>query len=343
MGSPDLLESPGLAAVRHRDGRIAAGEALRQRFRGQAWIGREAGHEDLDLGAHARFAAEAAQAREDLLLREGHEPPWDLLVVEAWDTAEFPMQPALSRRDVAGVAARDGADMDSRIGRIEASGRIAALHHLLEDALELGHDHRAAADRVDAAAWARGMNLEAGHGREEAADALVRIRHLHRGWLADDDRAGARKVGSHPRDHVHDAEAGRFLVIGEQDVDGALQRHALELRCHRQADRVEGLHVAGASPDEPRAVTPEREGIAGPWLASDGHDVGMAREHDAAVDHRPDGGVERRLVAGCVRCLDEGDVVASQILRHEADQVQVRAVADRVEADEPREEVQTCW
>ncbi len=154
-------------------------------------------------------------------------------------------------------------------------GRIAALHHLLEDALELGNEHGAAADRVDAATGAGGMDFEACDGREEAADAFVRIRHLHQGRLADDHRAGTRQVNPHLRDHIHDAEAGRLLVVGKQDMDGALQRHALELRRHRQAGRIEPLHVAGPPADEPRAFAPEREGIAGPWLAGDGHDIGM--------------------------------------------------------------------
>ena len=78
----------------------------------------------------------------------------------------------------------------------------------------------------------------------------MRIGDLHQRRLADDGRAGARQVLAETRDRIERAEAGRLLVIAQQNMDRLFQRRAPELRDHRQADGIEALHVGRAAPVE---------------------------------------------------------------------------------------------
>ena len=59
------------------------------------------------------------------------------------------------------------------------------------------------------------------------------------------------------------------------------------LRHERQRDGDEALHVADAATDEAIADLRRLPRIGRPWLAVDGHDIGVAGQHDAAVDRGP--------------------------------------------------------
>ena len=59
------------------------------------------------------------------------------------------------------------------------------------------------------------------------------------------------------------------------------------------------LHVGGAAAVELAVALGDDERIGCPWLAVDGHDVGMARERDAAHMRGADGGVKSGLAAVC--------------------------------------------
>ena len=169
-------------------------------------------------------------------------------------------------------------------------------------------------------------------------DPFVSVGDLHHRRFADDDRAGPRLVMAEPGDHVARAEAGGLLVVAQDDMDRALERGGLERRRHRQHAGVEPLHVAGAAAEEPPRLLAELERVARPGLAFDRHDVGMAREHHAAVHPGPDGREEGGLVARGVRRAPRGDAVGGEVVFDKVDHRQVGRFADALEGDEPRQE-----
>src|SRR3989442_696862 len=74
----------------------------------------------------------------------------------------------------------------------------------------------------------------------------------------------------------------------------------------------------------------QTERVAGPFLAGDRHDIGMARQHDAAAIVRADRRVEIGLaLAGAAQ--RPSDAEASEIIGDPADQLEVRARRCRVE------------
>ena len=123
---------------------------------------------------------------------------------------------------------------------------------------------------------------------------------------------------------------------------GFFSVRALELLDHREAHGVEALHVGRAAPVETRALAPQRERIAGPRLSRHRHDVGVAGEHDSAVDHRADGGEDRGLVARRVRHDDVRHVVRAQQRLDEGDEIEIALRAFRVERDQAFENVDGC-
>ena len=250
------------------------------------------------------------------------------------------MEGAELRQDVARRAARDGADMHGRVGRIEASARVAAHDHLLGDAVELGDELGRGHDGVGPERRLRGMGLEAVHGREEGPDALVGVDHLEPGRLADDHGARGGQVPAEAGDRVHHAETGRLLVVGEQDVDRRLHIHRQEVGHERERERVEAFHVDGATAIGAPVLDPQRERIRGPGLPRDRHHVGVAREHDPAAIGRTDGGVDRGLIARRALIAHIGHAPALQIILDEVDQRQVRLRALGVEGDEPRQHLE---
>jgi hypothetical protein len=78
------------------------------------------------------------------------------------------------------------------------------------------------------------------------------------------------------------------------------KRRVGETRRHGESGGDEAFHVAGAAPGDGLPVIHGLERIAGPGLPFDRHHVRVARQHDTAVDVRPDGGEQIGFGAGCV-------------------------------------------
>ena len=100
------------------------------------------------------------------------------------------------------------------------------------------------------------MGLETVHVGQERDHALVRVHDLEFGRLADDGRLRQRKVMAKTADRIHDAEAGRLLVIGKHDVDRRLEIGGQEFGNERERERIEGLHVHRATADRPARSPP---------------------------------------------------------------------------------------
>ena len=75
-----------------------------------------------------------------------------------------------------------------------------------------------------------------------------------------------------------DADAAEFFVARHGDVERATKRARIDFRyrCEHRGD--EPLHVGGAAPVEPIALTRQRERIPRPRLALHGHDVAVRRQ-----------------------------------------------------------------
>ncbi len=207
------------------------------------------------------------------------------------------MEHAFAREDVARVSPADHADVQGRIGRIEARIELLRRLELARQAADFADDVAGDRHRIGAERGLGRMSLEAGDERAKRRHALMRVGDRHHRRLADDHEVGTRRLPPEPRDEIERAEAGRFFVVAEQDMDRALEPGRLEDGDHRQRDGVEALHVAGAAPVEASVDFAQAEGIAAPDLPLDRHDVGVAGEDDAARGHRPDRRQQRRLVA----------------------------------------------
>ena len=179
------------------------------------------------------------------------------------------------------------------------------------------------------------MRLVAGDAGAIGGDALVGVGDLHHGRLADHRQSRARQVAPEARDRVEAAGAAGLLIIAQHDMDRLFQRRRQEFRRHGEAEGVEALHVAGPASVESVAVAAQCEGRGRPFLARDRHDVGMARQHHAAVDIRPEGGEQRGLVAFGIGDAGEARAEAEQIILDEIDQRQVAARGFRVEGHQP--------
>ena len=109
--------------------------------------------------------------------------------------------------------------------------------------------------------------------------------------------AGRGRLRADVLEQVADAEAAELLVVGQREMDRQAQPRRCHLRHQRQRGGDEALHVRGAAAVELAAALDDGEGIALPGLARHRHHVGMAGQHDAAGDLRPDGGKEVGLRA----------------------------------------------
>ena len=112
----------------------------------------------------------------------------------------------------------------------------------------------------------------------------MRVDDSHFCRFADNGDGGAGQGMAETRNRIEGAEAADLLVIAQQQMDWFLERRFLEHWQHSQTNRVETFHVAGAAAVNPAIMLAQREGIARPFLTLDGHDVGMTRENDTAVD-----------------------------------------------------------
>lgn len=225
-------------------------------------------------------------------------------------------------------------------GRVESPGGVAPGDHRVGDAVqfrdEVGRRHHG----IGAEHRLGRMRLVPVHRGEVGDDALVRVGDLEVGGLADDHRARARQVGAEARDGVGHPEAGGLLVVGQEDVDRALQVGGQEVRDRRERQGAEALHVDGAAPIGAPLRDPQGEGVGAPGLARHRDHVGMAGEHDAAVDPRADRGEQGGLVAGRVGHALERDAEARQVIGDPVDQREVRFRTLGVEGHEPRQQVE---
>ena len=309
-----LLELPGLAGIGDGDRRVTPAEFQRQAFRRRTGRRIEARHRMMRM----RFDARALCRIGSL----GGDDPLDLrihvidggVIGDIRQAAKFPIEGALLGENVARRAAVDDADMDGGEWRVETPARIAFGLQLIGETVKLVDQRAGDFDGAGAEIGFRGMRLVAMHDGVIGGDALVRVGDFHQRGLADDGDAGARQIRAESRDRIERAAAADLLVVAEQDMNRPLEIGVLEFRNHRQAERVEALHVASAARIDAAAVAAEREGVRCPALSGDGNAIRVAGEDDSAVDPGADGGEQRRLVAGRVRHFDVIDAMSLQIV-----------------------------
>src|SRR6516165_3405534 len=108
---------------------------------------------------------------------------------------------AMPGNDVDGAAALDLADVDRRVGRVEAvvEGPVAA--EALADPLEEVHRCRGMGDGVDAAVGRARVAVPPADLDLEAVAALVPVAELEAGRLAHDDDGGLGQVAGDVGDH----------------------------------------------------------------------------------------------------------------------------------------------
>ena len=227
--------------------------------------------------------------------------------------------------------------MERRIGRREARVERAFLIGARE-APDLAYDVCSDRDRVGAERRQGRMGFMPGDQRPEGRDALVGVGDRHHRRLADNDCSRTRLILAEPGDDVAGAQAGGLLVIAQHDMNRPLQAGVPERGGHRQHAGVEALHVAGAAAKEPPGLLAQCERRARPRLPLHRHNVGMAGEHDAAIDPGADRGQDRGLVAGSVRRAPRLEPMRAQIGLDEVDDRQVGGIADALDGDEPLEQ-----
>jgi len=190
------------------------------------------------------------------------------------------------------------------------------------------------------------MRFVSAHAAAPRLAALVGDDELHAGWLAD-DAAGWRNTA---RDDVGDqpahADAADFLIVRQREMQWPRKAAAEELRNEREADRAEALHVGDAAPVQAIAGERRFERIRVPRLSVDGHDIGMARQHDAASRRvavaRRKRGEQVRLAPIIVererrRCAERFEVAP-----HPFDQFEIRVAAHRRIGDEAPDHLVPC-
>jgi len=187
------------------------------------------------------------------------------------------------------------------------------------------------------------MRLAAMHGRAVGVDPLMRVDHRHAGRLADNDRARTRQILAETGDQRPHAGAADLLVIGDDEMHRLLQRAGFEQRHRGEHAGDKAFHVAAASGIELAAALRQRERITRPALALDRHAVAMAREPDAASALAAHCGEQIGLGAVGRGDARRGDAVAPEHALDEADQLEIRLGAGRVEADKRCQQLRRCF
>ena len=195
-------------------------------------------------------------------------------------------------------------------------------------------------DGADAEVGHRGMRLEAGEGGDDAAAGILRIDHAHHGGLAHDHRLRPRHGADQPLGQRMRAQAADLLVVGEGEMHRHLEPGALEGGDVGEAGGDEALHVAGAAAVELAvAFSVSVPGIGRPGLAVDRHDVGVARQHDAAFAVGADRGEEVGLGALCVGHQRAVDAEIGEVVADIVDQLEVGVARGGVERDQALQHV----
>ena len=88
----------------------------------------------------------------------------------------------------------DHSDVNARPGRIKTAAWIASNTQLRSDFFQFNHQLAAHMHSADAAMEIGGMNLKSRYARRMRGNAFVRVRHMHRGWFANNDGGGAGQV-----------------------------------------------------------------------------------------------------------------------------------------------------
>jgi hypothetical protein len=140
-------------------------------------------------------------------------------------------------------------------------------------------------------------------------------------------------VGNEP---AH-ADTADLFIIREREVQRSRKSAARELRHEREGDRRKALHVGSPAAIQPPILQRRLERRRVPWLAVDGNDIGVPRQHDA-VDRRI--GVacrQRREQIGLVTCVIKRErrqrAERFEIGPRPFDEPEIRLAAGRVVGD----------
>ena len=328
------LELPGLGGEGHGARRAivsgqAAGEGLRGpiRLRGE---GRDVRlHLDLDAGLRGAGLQRGVQRR-DL----GEEGRQDRLRIQRVRAAQVEQELAFPGQDVARGAAMDEADGQGRALRREGRGRVGVPLQPRGQVLQRGHQAHRLHDRRDPLLGLAGVGFAAGDRDAIVGDALVAVHRHHVGGLADHHEGGFRQLAIDDFDQVGRTQAADLLVVGKSQVHRSPRIGGDKVGHGSQRQGQEPLHVAGSAAIEPPIALDDGERVRGPGLAVHGHHVGVAGEHRAALDRRPDGGQQVRLGAIGVQDAAVRHAVAVQIGLDPGDQLQIGPPRGGVEADQ---------
>jgi hypothetical protein len=169
---------------------------------------------------------------------------------------------------------------------------------------------------------------------EWADGTFVCVDDAHRCRLADDGHARTRQAFAELGQHRAHAGAADFLVVGERDVQGCLERSRFEVWHGGQHTGEEALHVRCAAAVIAAVAFHHLEGVGIPGLPGDGHDVGMAGKGDTGHVRRANGGEQAGLGAVARRHQRRRDAMLDEIVLHEANERDVGLVAGGVERHE---------
>ena len=183
------------------------------------------------------------------------------------------------------------------------------------------------------------MDLVPPQGEAEGEAALVAGHDLHHRGFADDHRLGPGETcGLQRGDHRRGAGAADLFVGGEHDLERAAERRTRGKAHGGERERIEALHVGGAAAVKPPVAFGHGEGVRGPVLRGHGHDIGMARQQDAARRIGADPGKEAGF--GSVGHGHDHSLhaLAGKPVCGKGDEIGIAVGADRGEGHEPVEQ-----
>ena len=260
--------------------------------------------------------------------------------IVAGQGAVAPVEGALPCQDVACRAAGHDADIDRGVAGhgIDVGARAAGQLdlQLVQPVDEVAGE----VDGADAEMRHGGVGLDAGEGGDDAAAGVLRIDDAHHGGLAHDHGLRAWHVADQFLDQRMRAETADLLVVAEGEMHRHLELRLLERRHVGEAGGDETLHVAGAATVEVAVgLLRQRPRIGLPGLSVDRHDVGMARQDDAALGLGTDRGEQVGLGAFRVGDQRAPDAVLVQVSLDVLDQVEIGVARGGVERHQALEHV----
>ncbi|OIQ67728.1 hypothetical protein GALL_506920 [mine drainage metagenome] len=217
--------------------------------------------------------------------------------------------------------------------RGERAGRAGGVFgvRLIGPVDQLGPRH----DRIDPGVEERRVHLEPLDMGGEAGAALVARNRLHHRGFAHHHRRGFRQGLDHVGNHRRRAEAADLFIIAQRDLQRPFHPGLQRPRHGPKRQRAKPFHVAGAASGKPPVASRHLPGVRRPRLPIHGHHVGMARQHDAARNHRTDIGVKAGLgaisVPDAVRC----DTPRGEIRLDPVDQRQIAIATHRRKRNQP--------